>query len=111
MHFQEHHILRNQILQLVMFLVFCLRLKSGKVPNCKGFEKENTSLDDLLAFFAKCAEGVVHVNRRTWADRETNTRNFKGSVFVTFKDKASAEKFMALESVKSPAGKSKSFFK
>ena len=82
--------------------------KTAKTVYCKGFEKENTSLDDLLAFFAKCAEGVVHVNRRTWADRETNTRNFKGSVFVTFKDKASAEKFMALESVKSPAGKTKS---
>merc|ERR1712156_699355 len=78
--------------------------KTAKTVYCKGFEKENTSLDDLLAFFAKCAERVVHVNRRTWADRETNTRNFKGSVFVTFKDKASAEKFMALESVKSPAG-------
>ena len=60
--------------------------KTAKTVYCKGFEKENTSLDDLLAFFAKCAEGVVHVNRRTWADRETNTRNFKGSVFVTFKD-------------------------
>jgi len=78
--------------------------KTAKTVYCKGFEKENTSLDDLLAFFAKCAEGVVHVNRRTWADRETNTRNFKGSVFVTFKEKASAEKFMSLESVKSPAG-------
>merc|ERR1712066_1159804 len=78
--------------------------KTARTVYCKGFEKENTSLDGLLAFFAKCTEGVVHVNRRTWADRETNTRNFKGSVFVTFKDKASAEKFMALESVKSPAG-------
>merc|ERR1739848_267303 len=53
--------------------------KTAKTVYCKGFEKENTSLDGLLAFFAKCAEGVVHVNRRTWADRETNTRNFKGS--------------------------------
>merc|ERR1712072_231393 len=78
--------------------------KTAKTVYCKGFEKENTSLDGLLAFFAKCAEGVVHVNRRTWVDRETNTRNFKGSIFVTFKDKASADKFMAEESVKSPSG-------
>ena len=85
--------------------------KTAKTVYCKGFQKENTSLDDLLAFFAKCTEGdVVHVNRRTWADRETNTRNFKGSVFATFKDKACAEKFMALESVKSPAGNYLKFF-
>ena len=47
---------------------------------------------------------MVYVNRRTWVDRKDNSRNFKGSVFVTFKDKASAEAFMALESVKNPEG-------
>ena len=77
--------------------------KAAKTVYCKGFEKDNTTLDDLLAYFAKY-DGVVHVNRRTWVDRETNTRNFKGSIFVTFKDKASADKFMAEESVKSPSG-------
>merc|ERR1712018_1053345 len=77
--------------------------KTAKTVYCKGFEKDNTTLDGLLAHFAKY-DGVVHVNRRTWVDRETNTRNFKGSIFVTFKDKASADKFMAEESVKSPSG-------
>jgi len=60
-------------------------------------------LDDLLGFFAKY-ENVIHVNRRTWVDRKDDSRNFKGSVFVTFKEKANAEAFMALESVKNPEG-------
>lgn len=61
-------------------------------------------MDDLLEFFNKY-ENVMNVNRRTWVDKDKDkTRHFKGSVFVTFKDKESAEKFMALESVKSPEG-------
>merc|ERR1712029_1104460 len=68
----------------------------------KGFEKTNTTLDDLLSFFEKY--DVVYVNRRTYVDRKDDSRNFKGSVFVQFKDKESAEAFMALESVKNPEG-------
>ena len=39
---------------------------------------------------------------RTYVDKKKadDVRHFKGSVFVTFKDRESAEKFMALESVK-----------
>jgi len=77
--------------------------KKLKTVYLKGFEKTNTTLDDLLGFFAKY-DNVIHVNRRTWIDRKDDSRNFKGSVFVTFKDKASAEAFMALESVKNPEG-------
>merc|ERR1712223_78302 len=75
----------------------------GKTVYVKGFEKTNTTLDDLLGFFGKY-DNVIHVNRRTWVDRKDDSRNFKGSVFVTFKDKESAEAFMALESVKNPEG-------
>merc|ERR1711953_1205426 len=77
--------------------------KKIKTVYCKGFEKENSSLDDLLTSFNQY-ENVIHVNRRTWQDRKDSTRHFKGSVFVTFKDKVSAEAFMALESVKNPEG-------
>jgi lupus La protein len=69
----------------------------------KGFEKEKTSLDDLLDFFSKYPN-VINVFKRTWADKKSKERFFKGSVFVTFKDRESAEKFMAEESVKNPEG-------
>merc|ERR1712029_234752 len=77
--------------------------KKLKTVYVKGFEKTNTTLGDLLGFFGKY-DNVIHVNRRTWVDRKDDSRNFKGSVFVTFKDKESAETFMALESVKNPEG-------
>ncbi len=69
----------------------------------KGFEKEKTKLDDLLEFFNKY-ENVVNVHMRTWQDKKTKERFFKGSVFVTFSNRESAEKLMELESIKSPEG-------
>merc|ERR1719334_1887146 len=73
----------------------------AKSVYCKGFEKEKTTLDDLLKFYHQY-EGVVHVVRRTYG--KDNERFFKGSTFVTFKDKESAQKFLDLEEVKSPEG-------
>lgn len=58
--------------------------KKLKTIYLKGFEKTNTTLDDLLGFFNKY-EGVVHVTRRTYVDRKDDSRQFKGSVFVLFK--------------------------
>ena len=75
--------------------------KKAKTIYVKGFEKTNTTLDDLTGFFNKY-ENVIHINRRTYSDPKDNSCQFKGSVFVLFKDKASAEAFMALESVKNP---------
>jgi hypothetical protein len=50
--------------------------KKAKTVYAKGFEKEATSLDDLLAYFAKY-DNVIHVNRRTWQDRKDDSRHFK----------------------------------
>jgi len=62
----------------------------------KGFEKEKMTLDYLLDFF-NMFDNVVNVFKRTWQDKKSKERFFKGSVFVTFKDRESAEKFMAVE--------------
>ena len=59
--------------------------KKANIPRtvyCKGFEKEKTTIDDLLKFFHEY-DGVVNVVRRTWG--KDNERFFKGSTFVTFK--------------------------
>jgi len=69
---------------------------------CKGFEKLKTSLDDLIAFFSPY--DVVNVMRRTYLDKATKERHFKGSVFVTFKTSDAAKAFLELESVKNPEG-------
>lgn len=69
----------------------------------KGFEKTQTTLDDLLTFFGKFSN-VLNVTKRLYEDRKDPERkkHFKGSVFVVFKDKESAQNFMDLESLKSP---------
>jgi len=72
----------------------------------KGFEKTQTSLDDLLSFFGKFPN-VLNVTKRLYEDRKDPERkkHFKGSVFVVFKDKESAQNFMDLDSLKSPDDK------
>merc|ERR1712141_232935 len=76
----------------------------------KGFEKTNTTLDDLLSFFGKFPN-VLNVTKRLYEDRKDPERkkHFKGSVFVVFKDRESAQKFMEIKSVKSPDEKDKEF--
>merc|ERR1711935_586942 len=77
--------------------------KNLKLSIAKASKKLTQLWMIFLVFFGKY-DNVIHVNRRTWVDRKDDSRNFKGSVFVTFKEKASAEAFMALESVKNPEG-------
>jgi len=69
----------------------------------KGFEKTETTLDDLLEFFGKFPN-VLNVSKRLYEDRKDPERkkHFKGSVFVVFKDRVSAQNFMDIKSVKSP---------
>ncbi len=78
--------------------------KRKRTCYAKGFDKSWT-LDQLLEFFTKF-DNVAHVNRRTFIDRRSKDqeKQFKGSVFVTFTDRESAEAFMKLESVKNPDG-------
>ena len=66
---------------------------------CKGFNKESTCLDELLEFFKPEEQGVINVQLRQFHDKKKNTKGFKGSIFITFKDRESAEKFMALDKV------------
>lgn len=75
-----------------------------KTVYVKGFEKEETTLDQLLEFFSQF-DKVVNVQKRTWKDNKDGSRHFKGSTFVTFTDKAAAEDFMKVESVKAPHNK------
>ncbi|CAH0404606.1 unnamed protein product [Chilo suppressalis] len=64
----------------------------------KGFPK-HASLDDLIKFF-KDHEEVENIIMRRYLDRTTKKRLFKGSVFVTFKTKEQAEKFLKTEDLK-----------
>jgi len=66
----------------------------------KGFNKDST-FEDLLTFFMRFPN-VLNVNYRKYKDflDPDCKEGFKGSVFVVFKDKESAQKFMSIESLK-----------
>ncbi|XP_053611968.1 la protein homolog [Plodia interpunctella] len=64
----------------------------------KGFPKDST-LDDLIKFL-KQYEETENIIMRRYVDRQTKKRLFKGSIFVTFKTKEQAEKFLATKDVK-----------
>ena len=64
----------------------------GQTVYCKGLEKTATH-DDLLPFF-ETFENVENVQLRHYTNKKDNSKGFKGSVFITFKDKESAEKFL-----------------
>lgn len=62
-----------------------------------GFDRETTTLDDLLDFFEGNFEGVGNVRQRTQPvtneEGEETGRKFMGSVFVTFNSDEAARKF------------------
>jgi len=66
----------------------------------KGFEKETTTLDELIEYFHGSFANVLNVNMRNWFDKRDKVRHFKGSVFVTFKDVASAQNLVEQQEVK-----------
>jgi len=63
----------------------------------KGYDKENTKLDDLLIFYRENLPTVVNINMRTYVLAKTKERKFKGSVFLTFKTKDDCDKFVKQE--------------
>ncbi|KAG6459201.1 hypothetical protein O3G_MSEX011255 [Manduca sexta] len=63
----------------------------------KGFDK-NATLDDLLKYF-KDYNAVENVVMRRYLDK-SKKRLFKGSIFVTFKNREEAEKFINIKGLK-----------
>ncbi|XP_072936301.1 la protein homolog [Epargyreus clarus] len=64
----------------------------------KGFAKDST-LDDLLQFF-KPFEVIENLIMRRYLDKRTKKRMFKGSIFITFKTRDQADKFVETKNLK-----------
>jgi len=62
----------------------------------KGFDKDNTILDELLDHFNESNPDVVSIQMRNWADKKGKEKvwKFKGSVFITFKTEETAKAFV-----------------
>jgi len=69
----------------------------ARTAYAKGFDKEKTTLDELLDHFNSVDPSVVSIQMRNYADKkgkEKTTWLFKGSIFITFKTKEDAEAFV-----------------
>eukprot|EP00090_Calanus_glacialis_P001301 TRINITY_DN1090_c0_g1_i1.p1 TRINITY_DN1090_c0_g1~~TRINITY_DN1090_c0_g1_i1.p1 ORF type:complete len:381 (+),score=140.66 TRINITY_DN1090_c0_g1_i1:48-1145(+) len=72
------------------------KLLEARTVYAKGFDKENTTLDELLDFFNETNPNVVSIQMRNWADKKGKEKiwHFKGSVFITFKTEEAAKEFV-----------------
>merc|ERR1711892_696198 len=69
----------------------------ARTAYAKGFDKEKTTLDELLDHFNSVDPSVVSIQMRNYADKkgkEKTTWLFKGSIFITFKTKEDADAFV-----------------
>lgn len=62
----------------------------------KGYDKEKTTLDELLDHYNETNPDVVSIQMRNWAEKKgkDKTWHFKGSIFVTFKNEAACKAFV-----------------
>lgn len=69
-----------------------------KTAYAKGFDKEKTTMDELLEYYLEHEPSVINIQMRTYVDkRDGDARKFKGSVFLTFKNEEECKKFVSAE--------------
>jgi len=72
------------------------KLLEERTVYAKGFDKENSTLDELLDHFNDTNPNVVSIQMRNWSDKKGKEKvwHFKGSVFITFKSGEAATEFV-----------------
>jgi len=75
------------------------KLLEARTVYAKGFDKDNTVLDDLLDYYNENNPDVVSIQMRNWAEKKGKEKvwKFKGSVFITFKTEEAAKAFVEKE--------------
>lgn len=71
----------------------------ARTAYAKGFPLDS-NVTTLIDYFNNNFDNVEQVNMRKYFDAKTKTHLFKGSVFVTFSDKESAENFVSKPELK-----------
>merc|ERR1719323_3003237 len=87
---------RNPEIPLPENTVECKAALEARTVYVKGFDNENTSLDELLDYFNETNTNVVSVQMRNYSVGKGKEKvwKFKGSIFVTFKNPESATAFV-----------------
>merc|ERR1711963_1012600 len=75
----------------------------------KGFNKETTTLDELLDHYNEANPDVVSIQMRNYCEKKGKEKvwKFKGSIFLTFKTEDAAKAFVAKEKKEKEENKNK----
>lgn len=76
------------------------KLLEAKTAYAKGYDKEKTTMDELLEYYAENEPTIVHIQMRNYFDKKANKKQFKGSVFLTFRTEEACKAFIEAESKK-----------
>merc|ERR1719297_496180 len=75
------------------------KLLEARTAYAKGFNKETTTLDELLDYYNEANPDVVSIQMRNYCEKKGKEKvwKFKGSIFLTFKTEDAAKAFVAKE--------------
>jgi len=75
------------------------KLLEARTAYAKGFDKETTTMDELIDHFNSTNLDVVSVQMRNWCEKKGKEKiwKFKGSIFLTFKTEEAASAFVTVE--------------
>merc|ERR1719300_2287016 len=75
------------------------KLLEARTAYAKGFNKETTTLDELLDYYNEANPDVVSIQMRNYCEKKGKEKvwKFKGSIFLTFKTEEAAKAFVEKE--------------
>merc|ERR1719288_698020 len=75
------------------------KLLEARTAYAKGFNKETTTLDELIEHYNDSNQDVVSIQMRNYCEKKGKEKvwKFKGSIFMTFKTEDAAKAFVAKE--------------
>jgi len=74
------------------------KLNDAKTAYAKGYNKESTTMDELLEYYAEHEPAVVNIQMRNYFLKEDRSKHFKGSVFLVFRTEEACKAFIEAES-------------
>merc|ERR1719249_161611 len=85
------------------------KLLEARTAYAKGFNKENSTLDELIEYYNESNPDVVSIQMRNYCEKKGKEKvwKFKGSIFLTFKTEEAAKAFEEKEEKRNKFGKNK----
>jgi len=73
------------------------KLVQARTAYAKGYDKEKTTMDELLEYYEEHNPNIVNIQMRNYTDKK---KHFKGSVFLTFNSEEACKAFVEAEVMK-----------